>query len=216
MPPRAKVTKKKDAETGKRYPLNMRTTFEMRQSLEAAAKRSGRSLAQEAEIRIEHSFANEARLLEALDLAYGRELSGLMFAMGEAIKDAISAAGHAEALSSILTKDAARPWWDSPYAYAAAIKAAETILTSLRPPGDPVPPAAAAGAAAFARQEGKFDFAEALMDLGDKLTDAAGVGSAQGILLDIASDRPSNDRGLRLRQALGKLADRICQNGKQV
>jgi hypothetical protein len=56
MPPRAQTTKKKTGSAGKRYPLNMRTTFELRRKLEEAAKRSGMSLAQETERRVENSF----------------------------------------------------------------------------------------------------------------------------------------------------------------
>lgn len=58
MPPRAKKTVKSKG-GGKRHPLNVRTTFELRQSLEAAAMQSGRSLTQEAEARIESSFQQE-------------------------------------------------------------------------------------------------------------------------------------------------------------
>jgi hypothetical protein len=214
MPPRAKVTKKRSAEGGKRYPLNMRTTFEMRQSLEAAAARSGRSLAQEAEIRIEHSFANEARLVEALDLAYGRELSGLMFAIGEAMKSAITAAGYAEALASLSTNDRAGQWWDSAYAYAQATEAAKTILTGLRPSGDPTPPATAAvaaiAAAPFVGQKATLDHVKQF--LGEKLADI-GVAAAQGIFFEIALDEAGRI-GPRLRQALGKLADRIETAGR--
>ena len=43
----------------KRHPLNMRTTAEMREKLEAAAVASGRSLAQEVEYRLNASFADE-------------------------------------------------------------------------------------------------------------------------------------------------------------
>lgn len=42
--------------TGKRYPLNMRTTKHVRDLLEKAAKQSGRSLAQEVEHRLLSSF----------------------------------------------------------------------------------------------------------------------------------------------------------------
>ena len=209
MPPRAKTTKKKDAEGGKRYPLNMRTTFEMRQSLEAAAKRSGRSLAQEAEIRIEHSFANEGRLLDALDLAYGRELSGLMLAMGEAMKSTIAAGSSIESLAGRLPS--VREWWDSPYVYAEAAKAAETILRSFRPRGDVVAPPATAAAVSFARSEGRPELAELLEGLDAKLESDIGKNSAHGILLNIVSDE--NERGRRLRQTLGKLASRAIPEG---
>jgi hypothetical protein len=55
-----KTTKR--AGGGKRYPLNMRTTKETRDKLEAAAVASGRSLVQEVEARLERSFQQEAAL----------------------------------------------------------------------------------------------------------------------------------------------------------
>jgi uncharacterized protein (DUF1778 family) len=56
MPKRAKSIANKKVLAGKRYPLNMRTTDEVRRALEEAAKQSGRSLAQEVEARLERSF----------------------------------------------------------------------------------------------------------------------------------------------------------------
>jgi hypothetical protein len=50
----------KGAGGGKRHPLNMRTTKETRERLEAAASANGRSLAQEVEVRLERSFAEES------------------------------------------------------------------------------------------------------------------------------------------------------------
>ena len=55
MPARAKLPPGK----GKRTPLNMRTTRELRERLEREAADSGRSLAQEVEARLERSFAND-------------------------------------------------------------------------------------------------------------------------------------------------------------
>lgn len=49
----------KGAGDGKRHPLNMRTTKETRERLEAAALANGRSMAQEVEVRLERSFAEE-------------------------------------------------------------------------------------------------------------------------------------------------------------
>src|SRR5262245_1689904 len=53
MPPRAVKG------SGKKSPLNMRTTKALRKKLEIAADRSGRSLVQEVEFRLEQSFARE-------------------------------------------------------------------------------------------------------------------------------------------------------------
>jgi predicted HicB family RNase H-like nuclease len=51
MPPKSKRVL-----PGKRYPLNMRTTKELRDKIEEAASTSGRSLVQEVEFRLEESF----------------------------------------------------------------------------------------------------------------------------------------------------------------
>jgi predicted HicB family RNase H-like nuclease len=65
MPP-----KSKRALPGKRYPLNMRTTKELRDKIEWAAMASGRSLVQEVEVRLERVFQQEEieKLTEAVKL----------------------------------------------------------------------------------------------------------------------------------------------------
>jgi hypothetical protein len=45
--------------TGKRVPMNMRTTQGLRKKINAAARRSGRSLVQEVEHRVERSFMRD-------------------------------------------------------------------------------------------------------------------------------------------------------------
>src|SRR5262249_42461893 len=54
MPPKSKPVL-----PGKRYPLNMRTTKELRDKIGWAATVSGRSLVQEVESRLERSFQEE-------------------------------------------------------------------------------------------------------------------------------------------------------------
>jgi hypothetical protein len=54
MPPKSKRVL-----PGKRYPLNMRTTKELRDKIEEAAMASGRSLVQEVEFRLEKSFQED-------------------------------------------------------------------------------------------------------------------------------------------------------------
>src|SRR5262245_1026813 len=54
MPPKSKRVL-----LGKRYPLNMRTTKELRDKIEEAAMASGRSLVQEVEFRLERSFQQQ-------------------------------------------------------------------------------------------------------------------------------------------------------------
>ena len=64
MPADKKVKRKRGRpalppEQGKRYPLNMRTTKTLRDSLSAAHKKSGRSRAQEVEHRLERSMLSD-------------------------------------------------------------------------------------------------------------------------------------------------------------
>jgi alkanesulfonate monooxygenase SsuD/methylene tetrahydromethanopterin reductase-like flavin-dependent oxidoreductase (luciferase family) len=53
----------------KRFPLSLRTTKQLREKLEAAAAESGRSLAQEIELRLEMSFDRQATARDAVDEA---------------------------------------------------------------------------------------------------------------------------------------------------
>ena len=53
------MPRKRKPELRKRYPLNMRTTRELRERIEAAAHASGRSLVQEVEYRLTQSFVAE-------------------------------------------------------------------------------------------------------------------------------------------------------------
>jgi len=46
--------------SGKKLPLNMRTTLALRQKIEKAAGKSGRSLVQEVEYRVERSFHEDS------------------------------------------------------------------------------------------------------------------------------------------------------------
>jgi hypothetical protein len=55
------MPRKNDPDTGKRWPLSLRTTKELREGLERAAAKSGRSLAQEVEHRLEASLELEQR-----------------------------------------------------------------------------------------------------------------------------------------------------------
>ena len=63
----------------KRHPLNMRTTKALRTRLERAAKKSGRSLAQEVERRLERSLDFDNQLI----MARGDIWSPLLFAKGD-------------------------------------------------------------------------------------------------------------------------------------
>jgi predicted transcriptional regulator len=74
-------------EPGERVPMSFRVTSEFKARLDRAAKESGRSLAQEIELRLERSLDQERHLTEALELGFGRQVAGLMLGIGYLIKE---------------------------------------------------------------------------------------------------------------------------------
>jgi hypothetical protein len=74
---------------GKRFPLNMRTTKHVREKLEAEAKLSGRSLAQEVEFRLERSFLEQDALYDEFG---GKERFNMMkwFALAMRLSERIT------------------------------------------------------------------------------------------------------------------------------
>jgi hypothetical protein len=100
------------ADEGKRFPLNMRTTKELRDRLESAAARTGRSLAQEVESRLEASFLTEDVKWEEFGGSEKHQIFRLMSAAAETIESRKS-----------------RPWLTDEIA-AIAVNAAWIILAS--------------------------------------------------------------------------------------
>ena len=72
MPARAKLPPGE----GKRTPLNMRTTRELRERLEREAADSGRSLAQEVEFRLERSLQEQEAFFDAANHLVEELLAG--------------------------------------------------------------------------------------------------------------------------------------------
>src|SRR2546423_14080494 len=71
---------------GEKATLGIRTSAYLTGRLADAAKASARSLSQEAEMRLEASFRKEDLLSEVLQLAYGRQLGGLLMALGRVMR----------------------------------------------------------------------------------------------------------------------------------
>jgi len=115
-------------------------TFRSREALHlqlgTAAKIAGRSVSEEIEFRLEWSFFGQRATIEALDLAYDKELVRILLVAAEAM----SAVGpHAAFIVTYAPKDS-RNWLNNPYAFAQATQAAHAVLDALKPPGDPTPP----------------------------------------------------------------------------
>jgi hypothetical protein len=66
--------------------MSFRVTPAFKAKLDRAAEESGRSLAQEIELRLEQSLDHERHLLGALELGFGRRTAGLMLAIGHMVR----------------------------------------------------------------------------------------------------------------------------------
>jgi predicted transcriptional regulator len=114
---------------GERVPLSLRVTAELKQKLDAAAEKSGRSQAQETELRLERSFEREELLSEALVLAYGEQAAGLILLLGTAM-DMAGRFSHFAATRKHTS------WVENPYAFDQAAQAALKLIEAARPAGD--------------------------------------------------------------------------------
>ncbi len=119
---------------GKRIPLGLRVTAQIKQRLDDAAAKNGRSQSQEAELRLERSFERQDLLPETLALAFGQEAGGLLMAAGMVMTTVGSDAGRD---LSRKTRTEPRNWIDDPYAFDQALRAMIDMLDRARPPGDP-------------------------------------------------------------------------------
>jgi hypothetical protein len=119
------------AKEGEKATLGIRASASLKGRLQEAAEVNGRSLSQEAEIRLEQSFKNADYLDQAMDLAYGPRFAELLSTLARAMR----AAGSAAALNGEYSWDAVDRWTEIPYAFNEAFVAAITILEGRRPKG---------------------------------------------------------------------------------
>jgi hypothetical protein len=76
-------------EPGERVAMSFRVTPELKAKLDRAAETSGRSLAQEIELRLERSLDAQHQLVDALGLAFGRQVAALVLLMGLVTKQTV-------------------------------------------------------------------------------------------------------------------------------
>jgi TraY domain len=114
--------RKKAPKPGERVSLGLRVTAEMKAALDEAAARSGRSQSQEAEFRIERSFYDQQILYDALELAYGSSVAGMMLVLGDVMRLVMR---HGDILRA--------PWDERSETFDQAVAGINAILTALRP-----------------------------------------------------------------------------------
>ncbi len=124
------------AKPGKKATLGIRATANLKRRLVSEADRNDRSLSQEAELRLERSFERQDLAEEVLTVAYGRQLAGLLTALGRTMKDAGTMAGF----QSTFTLEGSSDWLENPYAFDQAARAVTTIIEAFRPSGEVVEP----------------------------------------------------------------------------
>jgi hypothetical protein len=81
--------KLREAEPGEKITISVRITPKMRAQLEDISNENGRSMSQEAELRLERSLERQHLLSEVLTLAYGPRIAGLLLLTGYAMDVAV-------------------------------------------------------------------------------------------------------------------------------
>jgi hypothetical protein len=120
---------------GRKSPLGLRVTPEIKDALDGAAQRNSRTQSQEAELRIEATFRAEQQLSQGLELVYGRQIAGLLTLLGHVLRDLGPMACTVANLSAEVDPD----WLSNSFAVDQAEKAINFIFDCIRPSGDPVP-----------------------------------------------------------------------------
>jgi hypothetical protein len=128
-------------EPGERVPMSFRVTPAFKARLDLAAARTGKSVAQEVEQRLEASFEDERRFKDALDLALGPQLSGIVTLLARAMRDTSWMAHQVAQFYARQVGGEAPPndWMSDPFSYDQMVQAAVMILEALRPEGERVP-----------------------------------------------------------------------------
>lgn len=113
----------KPTEPGKRVSLGLKVTSEMKDRIDRAAKKSGRTQSQEAELRLELSFLIDP------DFASSPKL----MAIGRLVPTAFGLAGARAAAERGYPDWEPREWMQDKYCYKSAMVAVLEMLESLAP-----------------------------------------------------------------------------------
>jgi len=142
------------ANPGERRSLGLKVSPDVKNELDAAAKRNGRTQSQEAEVRLEASFRQQGLLGEVLQLSYGPEVAGILLA-------AMTQFGAAGRDAGAMVRGTGDEWFTHPHAYDLAVLAANLVFEAFRPPGERIWPGPGVGDPVLtpAEAQTKFDAA---------------------------------------------------------
>lgn len=164
--------------------LGIRASADLKRRLAGAAQTNGRSLSQEAELRLENSFRDQDATLSALELSFGSELAAILLILGKrivllsSIENYLTGTKH-ENVSA---------WLYDPYVFDQSLKMINAIIEGFRPEGDPD----------FYTQPGALQKLE-LADLSRKTAQNTGEEGAQNELYLVAFSHPPGHPELRGR-----------------
>lgn len=116
---------------GTRVSLGLKVTPSIKSRLDSSAKENGRTQSQEAEARLERSFANQELLSDVLESTFGKPGAGLLLLIGRYMKMVGPAAGFA----SDMTLEGSTDWMNNPYAFKQFAKGLDLLICHLTPPG---------------------------------------------------------------------------------
>lgn len=120
----------KTAQAGQRVSLGLKVTAEIKNRLDEAAGKNGRTQSQEAELRLERSFDRDDLLAEILNMRYGPDFAPVIYLIAEAMAGAGS-------FASAVNENDPRDWLNDAFSFNEAALAAHAIIEWLRPPGSP-------------------------------------------------------------------------------
>ena len=112
-----------------RVPISFRVTPAFKAELDRTAAQSGRSLAQEVELRLDRSLEAQHWLRETLEFAFGRQAAALMLAIGCAVK------GTAE-LAMMLERPRPASWLSNAFAFGQVTIGINRLLQLIKPDGN--------------------------------------------------------------------------------
>jgi hypothetical protein len=112
--------------------ISVRVSGTLKDQLVAATAKNDRSQSQEAEIRLEMSFREEAFAERALELRYGPRLAAVLTMIG----DLMHQTGRIIGFQVSGTLEGADNWVEDPTAFDAAGQAAIVALAGVAPAGD--------------------------------------------------------------------------------
>jgi hypothetical protein len=114
----------------KRAAFNARLRPALKLALETAARQQGRSLSEEIEFRLERSLDQERHLADALELSFGRQVAGLMLAIGHVMKEASRE-------YQLRRRPGELGWLSNPDHFSSIVESIDLLLEVISPDANP-------------------------------------------------------------------------------